>query len=210
MAGSSAGCRCRQNRVYWFAVANTPAGVRYRDEHAEVRRRFGSWHDPIPALIAATPPDQVLHHDVFELAQPPPSYVSGRVVLLGDAAHAMTSDLGQGACQALEDAAVLCMALAAQAHVPDALARYDEQRRPRAQAVAEASRRMGQRKLTERRLALLRRNAMMRVMPPHAGQRGVARLGDLASPGASGTGTCVGICMKPQLLPRPVLEGGGR
>jgi 2-polyprenyl-6-methoxyphenol hydroxylase-like FAD-dependent oxidoreductase len=174
------------DRVYWFAVANTPPGVRHLDEHAEVLRRFGSWHYPIPALIAATPAAQVLHHDVFELAQPLPSFVSGRVVLLGDAAHAMTSDLGQGACQALEDAVVLCAALVAEASVPSALARYDEQRRPRTQAIAEASHRMGKRKLTGRRLALLQRYAVMRVMPPRAGQRGVARLGDWHSPALPG------------------------
>jgi 2-polyprenyl-6-methoxyphenol hydroxylase-like FAD-dependent oxidoreductase len=170
------------DRVYWFAVANTPAGARFGDDHAEVRRRFGTWHDPIPELIAATPADRVLHHDVLELPRPLPSYVRGRVALLGDAAHAMTSDLGQGACQTLEDAVVLCAALAAEADIPRALACYDEQRRPRTQAIAEASRRMGRLKLTERRLELLRRNTMMRIMSPRAGQEGVARVADWHPP----------------------------
>ncbi|MEV5755147.1 FAD-dependent oxidoreductase [Actinoallomurus sp. NPDC052308] len=175
------------DRVYWFAVANTPEGARYDDDHAEVTRRFGSWHDPIPALIAATPPDRVLHHDVFELAEPLPGYVSGRVALLGDAAHAMTSDMGQGACQALEDAAVLGAALAAETDVPSALARYDEQRRPRSQAIAQASRRMGELKLNERRPALLLRNAKMRFGSPRAGQRGVAGVGDWHVPAPAGS-----------------------
>ncbi|MCZ4097834.1 MULTISPECIES: FAD-dependent monooxygenase [Streptomyces] len=170
------------DRVYWFAVANLPEGVRYPDEHAQVRERFGSWHDPIPALIAATPPDRVLRHDVFELAQPLPSYVSGRVVMLGDAAHAMTSDLGQGACQALEDSAVLCSVLAAEADIPRALAGYDELRRPRSQAIVEASRRMGELKLNERRLELLVRNVKLRIAPPRAGQKGVAGVGDWHPP----------------------------
>jgi 2-polyprenyl-6-methoxyphenol hydroxylase-like FAD-dependent oxidoreductase len=169
-------------RVYWFAVANTPAGARFADDHAEVRRRFGAWHDPIPALIAATPADRILHHDVLELAAPPPSYVAGRVALLGDAAHAMTSDLGQGACQALEDAVVLCAALATEADVPGALARYDRERRPRSSGIAEASRRMGRLKLTERRLDLVRRNARMRFTPPRAGQEAMAGVGDWTPP----------------------------
>jgi 2-polyprenyl-6-methoxyphenol hydroxylase-like FAD-dependent oxidoreductase len=171
------------DRVYWFAVANTPCGKRYPDEHAEVRRRFGGWHQPVPALIAATPAHTVLRHDVFELAQPLPSYVAGRVVVLGDAAHAMTSDLGQGACQALEDAAVLCALLAA---TPDdvrgTLASYDEQRRPRSQSIAEASRRMGEFKLTERPLWLLRRNARMRRTRPSQSQQGLAMVGDWQPP----------------------------
>ncbi|GAA2150423.1 FAD-dependent monooxygenase [Kitasatospora kazusensis] len=171
-----------RDRVYWFAVANTPQGRRFPDEHAEVLRRFGGWHQPVPALIAATPPGTVLRHDVFELVRPLPSYVSGRVALLGDAAHAMTSDLGQGACQALEDAAVLCAVLAAPGSVPEALASYDEQRRPRSQSIAEASRRMGEFKLTERPWRLLRRNARMRRTRPRESQQGLAVVGDWRPP----------------------------
>ncbi|MEV4254371.1 FAD-dependent monooxygenase [Spirillospora sp. NPDC049652] len=175
------------DRVYWFAVANTPEGARYRDHHREVLRRFGSWHTPIPALIAATPPDRILHHDVMELAEPPPSYASGRIALLGDAAHAMTSDLGQGACQAFEDAVVLCASLAASPDDPvQALADYDVRRRPRAQGIAVASRAMGRRKLTERRGEILRRNLAMRLRGPRAGQEGMARVGDWTPPDLQG------------------------
>jgi 2-polyprenyl-6-methoxyphenol hydroxylase-like FAD-dependent oxidoreductase len=174
-------------RVYWFAVANTPEGHRFPDEYAEVRRRFGRWHDPIPALLAATPPERVLRHDVFELAEPLPSFVRGPIALLGDAAHAMTSDLGQGACQALEDAVVLADLLAESVLDPDAdpvtaLARYDEVRRPRAQGIAMASRRMGETKLTESRVELLRRNVRLRLLPPSAGQQGMAMVGDWQPP----------------------------
>jgi 2-polyprenyl-6-methoxyphenol hydroxylase-like FAD-dependent oxidoreductase len=184
------------DRVYWFGVANTPHGTRFPDSHAEVLRLFGSWHDPIPALLAATPPHTVLHHDIMELADPLPGFVSGRVALLGDAAHAMTSDLGQGACQALEDAVVLCACLAAEQDVPSALARYDAQRRPRAQGIALASRRMGQFKLAERRLELLRRNMKLRLARPRSGERGMATVGDWHPPE-----------LEPARLPAPAVEG---
>ncbi|MFI0349055.1 FAD-dependent monooxygenase [Actinomadura sp. 9N407] len=170
------------HRVYWFAVANTPEGARFPDGHAEVRRRFGSWHRPIPELIAATPPGDVLHHEVFELAEPLPGYVSGRVALLGDAAHAMTSDLGQGACQALEDAVVLCAALATEPAVPAALARYERERRPRTQGIAAASRRMGRTKMTERCWDLACRSVMMRLRSPRAAEEGMLYLGDWRPP----------------------------
>ncbi|MEV0051950.1 FAD-dependent monooxygenase [Saccharopolyspora shandongensis] len=68
----------------------------------------------------------MLHHDTYELPDLD-TYVAGKVALLGDAAHAMTPNLGQGACQALEDAVVLASAGAG----PAGLADYDRLRRPR-------------------------------------------------------------------------------
>ena len=100
-------------------------------------RRFATWHAPIAQLLhATTDPAGVLRHDVHDLRPHPTSCVRGRLVLLGDAAHAMTANLGQGACQALEDAATLGRLVSAGGHmgtVLDAdLARYDALRRPHA------------------------------------------------------------------------------
>ncbi|MFC5723807.1 FAD-dependent monooxygenase [Streptomyces gamaensis] len=173
-------------RVYWYAVANTPQGAHSTGEHGEVLRRFGRWHAPIPALLYATPPGHVLHHDVFELRPGLPSYVRGRTALLGDAAHAMTSDLGQGACQALEDAVVLCAALCAafaEGHgVPAALAAYDARRRPRAQSVVDASHRAGRMKMGDAWWHVLARNLLTVLAPPRAGEAALARIGDWTPP----------------------------
>ncbi|WP_152192045.1 FAD-dependent monooxygenase [Georgenia satyanarayanai] len=129
-------------RVYWFAaVAGAPVGHRFADEAGHLWARFAGWHAPIPELLAATEPGAVLRHDLHHLAVPLPGYVTGAVALLGDAAHAMTPNLGQGAAQALEDAVVLGRALARyDDDVPTALRVYDRTRRPRSQAVARASR----------------------------------------------------------------------
>ncbi|MBD0420586.1 FAD-dependent monooxygenase [Streptomyces sp. TRM S81-3] len=163
-------------RAEWHAVLRTAPGVRHEDSLGAVRRRFGDWHEPIPALLEATRPEDVLHHDVNELAVPLPSYTAGRVVLLGDAAHAMTPNLGQGACQALEDAVALASALAAEPTTEAALARYDAERRPRSQAVARAARQAGRmgHQLTNP-LAVAVRNAAMRVTPFRIAQHAVLR-----------------------------------
>lgn len=148
-----------------------------------MRRRFGDWHDPIPALLDATRPDAVLHHDIHELATPLPAFADGWVVLLGDAAHAMTPNLGQGACQALEDAAALAAALATEPTVDAALTRYDAERRPRSQSVARAARqagRLGQR-LTHP-LAVALRNTALRLAPSRATVHAILRHADWTPP----------------------------
>ncbi|MBZ4321938.1 FAD-dependent monooxygenase [Streptomyces huiliensis] len=163
-------------RAEWHAVLNAPAGLRTADPLAALRRRFGGWHEPVPALLAATRPEDVLHHDIHELVTPLPSFVAGRVALLGDAAHAMTPHLGQGACQALEDAVTLAAVLAAEPSVASGLARYDAERRPRSQGVARAARqagRLGQQ--LDRPLATALRNAAFRLAPAGTAVRAVLR-----------------------------------
>ncbi|MEW2581371.1 FAD-dependent monooxygenase [Streptomyces syringium] len=170
-------------RAEWHAVLNAPEGARLPDPLAEVRRRCGGWHAPIPALLTATRPEAVLHHDIKELLVPVPAYAVGRVALLGDAAHAMTPNLGQGACQAMEDAAVLTAALATESTVEAALARYDTERRPRSQAVARAARqagRMGQQ--LSHPAAVTLRNAAMRLAPSGVTIRAILRHADWTPP----------------------------
>jgi 2-polyprenyl-6-methoxyphenol hydroxylase-like FAD-dependent oxidoreductase len=133
-------------RVYCYAAAPAPPGQRAADnELAELIRLFGRWHEPIPGLLASAATRDVLRHDVAELAGPLPSFHRGRVALLGDAAHPMTPNLGQGACQALEDAAVIArLATGTEPdEVPALLARYTAARLPRARNVVRWSRRAG-------------------------------------------------------------------
>jgi len=82
-------------RRYCYATATTEPGQVADDEPAELRRLFGDWHEPIPQILAGLSPDQVLRNDVEDLLTPLPAYHRGRVALVGDAAHAMTPDLGR-------------------------------------------------------------------------------------------------------------------
>ncbi|WP_284044437.1 FAD-dependent monooxygenase [Actinoplanes sp. M2I2] len=120
-------------RVYCYATAPAPPQQTAADERAELARHFAGWHAPIPALIEAA--GDVIRTDIRCLDPTPPTFHRGRVALLGDAAHAMTPNLGQGACQALEDAVVL-------ATHAGSLDRYSAERVPRTSAVAAASRRI--------------------------------------------------------------------
>jgi 2-polyprenyl-6-methoxyphenol hydroxylase-like FAD-dependent oxidoreductase len=126
-------------RVYWFATENAPEGGRHPDEQAHLRALFRDWHQPSRALIEAADPRR--------FCEPTSTIVRhcggrGRATLLGDAAHAMTPNLGQGGCQAIEDAVVLARCLRQHADPVEALRTYEARRIPRTSAVpARGSRR---------------------------------------------------------------------
>ncbi|MEV4374065.1 FAD-dependent monooxygenase [Nonomuraea sp. NPDC049637] len=126
-------------RIYCYVMANAPAGSHVGLN--ELRERFARWHRPIPELLDSTHEEAVLQHDTHELPALP-TYVSGNVAVLGDAAHAMTPNLGQGACQALEDAVTLAHAVDTLG-VRAGLAAYDRIRRPRTQLIVRRSRQAG-------------------------------------------------------------------
>jgi 2-polyprenyl-6-methoxyphenol hydroxylase-like FAD-dependent oxidoreductase len=156
--------------VYWFAVANAPAGGRDEaDPRSELRRRFAGWHTPIDKLVAMTRPDQITRTDIFD-RHPIDCWIDGRAVLLGDAAHPMTPNLGMGACQAIEDAVVLADALCCETAVDAALARYQARRISRANSFVERSFRLGQvAHIANPPLRWLRDQSLraLRVVPKH-------------------------------------------
>lgn len=94
--------------LYWFACVNAPQNDQSLKAYGaeEISVRFESFHQPIPSIIAATQNHEIIWGDIFDL-KPLPQYAFGKVLLIGDAAHATTPNMGQGACQALEDAAWL-------------------------------------------------------------------------------------------------------
>jgi 2-polyprenyl-6-methoxyphenol hydroxylase-like FAD-dependent oxidoreductase len=148
----------KDGRVYAYAAAVTLAGGRAPDdEKAELLRRFGDWHDPIPAVLAAARPDDVLRHDVHHIAEPLPAFHRGRVALVGDAAHAMPPTLGQGGNQAIEDAVVL-------AHHCDDLPAYTAARLPRTTAVARKAIKVARLNLMTSRAGIAVRNTAVAAL----------------------------------------------
>ncbi|GGC54662.1 FAD-dependent monooxygenase [Hoyosella rhizosphaerae] len=169
-------------RTYWYAATHSVPGITYPNHRTEVLTRFGSWHQPIPDIVTASAPDDIVHHDLFHVRQQPQSFVSGRVVLLGDAAHAIPPFLGQGACQALEDAATLAALLgpadtSAGASVESALRTYDTLRVPRARQIARATALAAQIGIRARGPITNRaRNAAVWLTPPILAQRAMSRI----------------------------------
>ena len=107
----------------------------------ELLGHFDGWDPSVRAIIAATPPGSLFKW-ALHTREPLPSWISGRVTLLGDAAHAMLPFMGQGAGTAIEDAAVLARCLVAFPGA-EALLRYEAVRRERTEMVQTQSRLLG-------------------------------------------------------------------
>jgi 2-polyprenyl-6-methoxyphenol hydroxylase-like FAD-dependent oxidoreductase len=132
------------DHTYWFATERAPAGATSPEgELAYLRRRYSSWAEPIADLLAATDPTIMLRHDIYDRAQAK-VWARGPIVLVGDAAHAMRPHLGQGGCQALEDAAILGGFATGASNLPSAFARFAAFRQPRVKPLIMKSALLGQ------------------------------------------------------------------
>ncbi len=159
-----------RDATYWFATCNAPAGETNATKEF-LLSLFGDWHHPIRALIEATP--AIVRTDIFD-RQPLARWVFGHTALLGDAAHPMTPNLGQGGCQAIEDAVVLAEALAHCASQEQALLAYEQARLQRANAVVLASRRLGRVAQWQNPVACAARDALVAAAPAWLAHRQMA------------------------------------
>jgi len=159
----------RGGRTYWFFEAPT-THVNAVDPFAAVGG--ARWPEPWPAIIAATKPEDLLVHSIRTVT-PLRSWRRGRVAVLGDAAHAMEPNLGQGAAQAIEDAAALLNALRTHDDLTEALGAYAISRHRRATVIQRESSRMARLALNRHERA---RNLFVRATPELVRSRMVRRL----------------------------------
>jgi len=108
----------------------------------QLRREFAGWDARIGALLQHVP---MTFRSALYDREPLPSWIKGRLALLGDAAHPMLPHLGQGANQAIEDGMALAtiLARADAATLPTALAAYERLRRERVADVQRGARQNG-------------------------------------------------------------------
>lgn len=163
-----------ENQMYWFAVVNTgqlPSGTMSKKKLQEL---FSDFHPLTQTLFESTPERQILRNDLYDFA-PLQQWYQDKMVLLGDAAHATTPNMGQGACQAIEDAWVLAQCLA-QYELSKALPTYQQLRRKKAVEIVEGSWKMGKVAHLENPLWSGLRNFVMRLMPAKAALQRMRKL----------------------------------
>jgi 2-polyprenyl-6-methoxyphenol hydroxylase-like FAD-dependent oxidoreductase len=155
-------------RVAWWVADNRPQGQHdsAAGRQQDVLEVIKDWHQPLEKVVLATPKDSILRNDISDI-HPLALYSVNRVTLLGDAAHAMTPNLGQGACQAIEDAYVLGKVFRDERDetIQERLRRYDSLRVPRGRLAIEKSYFFGLTGQWKNPLACAFRNALTRFTP---------------------------------------------
>jgi 2-polyprenyl-6-methoxyphenol hydroxylase-like FAD-dependent oxidoreductase len=165
------------DRFTWYATANTDPGHldSVEGRRHQLLRMFAGWHEPVESLIAATADGAILKNGAYDLP-PLKRWGHGRVMLLGDAAHPCTPNLGQGGCMALEDALVLARSFCKEATPELALRRYESLRRRRTRHVQQRSLLMGNIGQWENRLVAGGRRIVTSILPAKIFERNLRRV----------------------------------
>jgi 2-polyprenyl-6-methoxyphenol hydroxylase-like FAD-dependent oxidoreductase len=153
-----------ENQVYWFAVANAPQnGIDNTDTiKSELEQLYNGFHPLVLEIIANTKPEKIIRSDISDLKRLD-TWHKNKVVLVGDAAHATTPNMGQGAGQGIEDAFYFANILAKNNQIEPSLVLFESSRREKVDYVVNNSWRFG--KMAHSSLGQMIMKAMMKLTP---------------------------------------------
>ncbi|HKG17228.1 MAG TPA: FAD-dependent monooxygenase [Solirubrobacteraceae bacterium] len=160
-----------------------PANGERTIDKSDILGHIEGWYQLLRDAVDAADPSSIVATEAWDL-EPLETWVSGRVVLIGDAAHATTPFASMGACMTIQDSASLVEHLGSDASVEDALAAFVSERKQRDEAVVRESRRMGHLSQMHSPIATWLRDEAFSHTPGRraAGQRRVSRSAPAAQP----------------------------
>jgi len=154
-------------KVYWYALVNSK-NVEISD--VNLTDFFSEFHSDILYILSATKKEQIIVSDILDL-KPIDKWQRENVCLVGDAAHATTPNLGQGACQAIEDAYVLGKLLDNGMAIENTFKAYENLRRKKAHTIVNTSWTIGKMAHIENKFGIWLRNFAMKNMPKSANKK---------------------------------------
>lgn len=165
------------DRIYWYACINSPQQNPALKNWipSDLLNNFKDYHDPIPTILSETKATELIWNDIIDIA-PLQQLSFDNILLLGDAGHATTPNLGQGACQAIEDVAVLLDELKTAATVQQAFARFEARRLDRVNYISNTSWQIGKIAQWENPFLIGMRNFIMKIMPNRLKQQQLNKL----------------------------------
>lgn len=167
----------KNDRIYWYACINGPANSTKFQNYTiqDLQDTFKNYHNPIPEILAQTKQEQLIWNDIIDL-KPLKQFAFDNILLIGDAAHACTPNMGQGACQALEDVAVIQDELRKNKSVKLAFQHLENRRLARTKYIIDTSRSIGSIAQWENPIFIAIRNGLMKLMPPNMGNKALEKL----------------------------------
>jgi 2-polyprenyl-6-methoxyphenol hydroxylase-like FAD-dependent oxidoreductase len=164
--------------AYWFACINSPIANNetfkaYKKE--ELLNSFKGFHKPIKDLIRLTTQHDIIWNDIIDFA-PIKQFAFANILLLGDAAHATTPNMGQGACQAIEGAVILAKTLQQYADIKDAFRHFEQKRLNRTAYIVNHSWQLGKIAQWQNPLATFLRNSIFRLLPAKANKKQIMKI----------------------------------
>ncbi len=168
-------------RLYWFACLNTKENdpVKRSYKIQDLLSHFGHFHSPISEILKHTKDDQLIWNDIIDI-KPLRKFAFGNVVLMGDAAHATTPNMGQGACMAIEDAAILANAIEKYPMAEEAFIAFEKKRIQRTTSIVKNSRQLGRIAQLENSWLIKMRNALLRLTPPSIAEKQIKFLQEIS------------------------------
>lgn len=164
------------SETYWYALINKADGT--PDRKQNLVDTFYDFHPTVKELLLSTPNERLIAGEIWDLA-PLPKWHQGSVCLIGDAAHATTPNLGQGACQAIESAMVLSLCLGKEKNHQEAFRKYESIRKEKALHVINTSWTLGKLAQTTDPLTTLIRNTLLKITPNFLVQKQNAKVLEL-------------------------------
>ncbi|MDQ1856323.1 FAD-dependent monooxygenase [Chryseobacterium sp. WLY505] len=151
-------------KVYWYACINEKSFGRY----LEIAEIFNDFDPLVLQLIEATANEDIICNTISDLA-PIPKWYSENLCLIGDAAHATTPNMGQGACQAIEDAYIIGKLLESHQDFNTIFKKFQSTRRKKVDYIVNTSRTIGKVSQWEKGNSL--RNFLMGLLPESMNQK---------------------------------------
>lgn len=155
------------NKTYWFACVNASEKNQSLKSYTtnDLYKHFSAYPAIVKDLIRQTDNSKLIWADICDL-KPLSRFAFGNILLIGDAAHATTPNMGQGACQAIEDAVVLGNLLSVNKDVAAAFKLFENRRVTRTTMIVNKSWQIGKMAQLENKVVVGLRNFLLKRMPP--------------------------------------------
>lgn len=166
-----------EDMIYWFACINASPNDRDIKNFTvrDLQNKFKDFHDPIPDVLSLTKNEDLIWNDIIDI-KPINQFAFGNIVLTGDAAHATTPNLGQGACQAIEDAVILADELHKNPDTRVALKQFEKRRVSKTHYITNTSWMLGKLAQFENSFGITLRNFLLRSLPASVNEKQIRKI----------------------------------